>query len=886
MLAFYSSDLDLIIEDSAYMLIPLDDRLINRCHGIFDSMQIKKYRFHRLQQHLDRFQASATKVGIQLPLSIEEIKQKMIELSQFSYIKLQQCSDINLQDINLNMRIWLSSGKGDFGIYSFDKQPIFYCCTFIPNTNVEILNKGVKEYCVQLGEQQENMIKSAKSTNYLENAIIANTSKQKGGYQGLKIDENGNVLEAAMANIGIVLKNQEFWTPPGEKIVEGTTLKKCFQFMKEELIPKKIINQIQIKYFNLDFIFKNAIEVILFGGDKIIPVLSINDIFIGDGNKGVVCENIQKWYINQGGEDEGDEEIDLNMNKEQLLDYKGLISVSGDGLPHEIINGLFKRNDRDEILDYIGLGILPGGSGNAIISSILYQIQEPRTLECAAYQICKGVFHKMDIFKFQCSQNQHFYGVLSVAWSYICDCDLNSEHLRFLSDLRFDVFGVYRAIFQKNYKGKLSFTCQNIDALPPLEQSLENNEDWKHIENEFKYFMLMNTPMITKDYVCAPLCKIDDGFLDLQYVSKNEGWWQFVKFVLKFQSGQHFQKNSGIKFSHQKIKAFRLEDLGSGHGQFSIDGEKYENIPALQPNQVLIKVESAPINPSDLLFIQNKYPHQRKAPCVAGFEGSGTVVKSGGNDIADSLVGKNVSFITTSEQGSYSEYTIVEAQYAIEIKGDISFNQASTSFVNPFTVIGMLQTVQQKNVKAVVHSAAASALGKMFVRYFQKNNIKVINVVRREEQVKELEKEGAEIILNSEKEDFKVKIKELAVKNNATIFFDAVGGKLTGQVLENMPDGSTAYIYGILDQEPVQVSQQEFVFQEKTVTGWWLKKHLAQVGIQGFQFMAQEMQTLLGSLLKTEIQGEFSLNQGNQAIDVYQKNMTKGKVIIKPQLYK
>lgn len=207
-------------------------------------------------------------------MNLDQIKEKMIDLASFSYEKLHaEDPTRDLENLVLNIRIWLSSGKGDFGIYSNDKKPIFYACTFIPTTPYESLKEGVKEYTVTLGKAEHETISSAKSTSYLENSIIANASKSKGGYLGIKIDENGHALEAAIANIGLVLKNGDFVTPPSEKIIEGTTLKKCLLHINSDLVPKGAIKKVELKYFTLDYIYEEAAELIIFGGDKIIPVL-------------------------------------------------------------------------------------------------------------------------------------------------------------------------------------------------------------------------------------------------------------------------------------------------------------------------------------------------------------------------------------------------------------------------------------------------------------------------------------------------------------------------------------------------------------------------------------------------------------------------------------
>lgn len=90
---------------------------------------------------------------------------------------------------------------------------------------------------------------------------------------GIKVDEDGSLLEAAIANIGIVLKNGEFITPPPDKIIDGTTLKKCLSLFQSQLIPQGLVKSVKFDYFNEEFLIEHASEAILFGGDKVIPIL-------------------------------------------------------------------------------------------------------------------------------------------------------------------------------------------------------------------------------------------------------------------------------------------------------------------------------------------------------------------------------------------------------------------------------------------------------------------------------------------------------------------------------------------------------------------------------------------------------------------------------------
>ncbi|EAR90902.2 zinc-binding dehydrogenase family oxidoreductase (macronuclear) [Tetrahymena thermophila SB210] len=327
---------------------------------------------------------------------------------------------------------------------------------------------------------------------------------------------------------------------------------------------------------------------------------------------------------------------------------------------------------------------------------------------------------------------------------------------------------------------------------------------------------------------------------------------------------------------NSQMKCLSLEQFGQPLAFKQVD------IPQPGQGEVLIKVEASPINPSDLLFLAGKYATLGFVPpYIPGFEGSGLVIKSGGGQEADYLLNKRVAFFRC--RGAYAQYTISNSQTCLIIDDDITFNQAASSFINPLTVVGMLETVKEAKVKTVVHSAAASALGRMMVRYFKNNGIEVINIVRRQDQVEILKKEGATIILNQNDQDFYPQLKKLTTDLNAKIFFDAIAGSFTGEILSQMPNNSTAYVYGLLSGENSSVSPTELIFRDQSVKGFSLNTWLQSITPELKRQSLEKLQKLIKTDLKSEISKEYPLQDGQQAIEYYSKNMSSGKVLIKPQ---
>ena len=142
-------------------------------------------------------------------------------------------------------------------------------------------------------------------------------------------------------------------------------------------------------------------------------------------------------------------------------------------------------------------------------------------------------------------------------------------------------------------------------------------------------------------------------------------------------------------------------------------------------------------------------------------------------------------------QGTWRQYIILKKWEATVLPDDADFDVVSGSFVNPVTAWGFVYKCQKGGHKAIIHDAACSALGKILVKLTQKLSIPLINIVRREEQVKILEGLGAEYIVNSSLDTFTEDLTKLAQKLEATVFFDCIGGDITGQVLDWMPSKSS-----------------------------------------------------------------------------------------------
>jgi NADPH:quinone reductase len=173
-------------------------------------------------------------------------------------------------------------------------------------------------------------------------------------------------------------------------------------------------------------------------------------------------------------------------------------------------------------------------------------------------------------------------------------------------------------------------------------------------------------------------------------------------------------------------------------------------------------------------------------------------------------------------QGTWRQFIYLRKETVFPYPDELNCEKFASCGVNPLTVVAFTSIAKNNEHQAIVHSAASSNLGKMLIKHCKNVDLPIINIVRREEQVKILQELGAENVLDSSSETFENDLKQISSELKATGFFDAVGGDLTGQVLKNMPSGSTAYIYGGLSLKKFSFSPLDSIFYQKTISYFWL----------------------------------------------------------------
>jgi NADPH:quinone reductase-like Zn-dependent oxidoreductase len=305
-------------------------------------------------------------------------------------------------------------------------------------------------------------------------------------------------------------------------------------------------------------------------------------------------------------------------------------------------------------------------------------------------------------------------------------------------------------------------------------------------------------------------------------------------------------------------------------------------VPPPGKGQVLVRMAAAPINPSDLGFLRGLYV-KKPLPAIPGIEGSGVVVAADSGFLARWLMGKRVTCIAPFDgDGTWAEYMVTSANFCIPLRKNISLEQGASLVVNPLTAWALMEMTRHGRHRAVIQTAAASALGRMILRLGKRFGIPVINVVRRQEQVDLLQALGAKYVLNSSAPNFDDDLKKRAYDLQATLALDAIAGDMTQRVLQALPKQSRVIIYGALSEQGCLLDPRAFIFEDKQISGFWLTNWSQQQNPIRRVRTAMLMQKFLAADLKTEIRARLPLKEAGNAVKQYASSMTEGKILFIP----
>jgi NADPH:quinone reductase-like Zn-dependent oxidoreductase len=348
------------------------------------------------------------------------------------------------------------------------------------------------------------------------------------------------------------------------------------------------------------------------------------------------------------------------------------------------------------------------------------------------------------------------------------------------------------------------------------------------------------------------------------------------------------------------------------------------DMPVPAAHEVLIRVDAAPINPSDLALLLGMADVSQATtsgsgdatvltapispalfkgltarvgePMPVGNEGAGLVVAAGDSPEAQALLGKLVGFVGGA---SYGEYRAATAFMCMELPEGATAAQGASCFVNPLTALSMVENMRMDGHTALVHTAAASNLGQMLNRICIDEGIQLVNIVRRPEQADILREIGATHIVDSSAPTFIDDLTQALITTGATIAFDAIGGgKLAGQILTAMEIAANktakeysrygssvhkqVYIYGGLNLAPTELSRGFGMIW--SVGGWLLTPFLQKIGADDAQKLRDRVAAELTTTFASHYTARISLAEALSlpVITAYNRRATGEKYLITP----
>ena len=368
--------------------------------------------------------------------------------------------------------------------------------------------------------------------------------------------------------------------------------------------------------------------------------------------------------------------------------------------------------------------------------------------------------------------------------------------------------------------------------------------------------------------------------------------------------------------------SLQLRSLVKSSGELELS---LAQVPVPQPgaDEVLVRIEAAPINPSDLGLllgpadIANAKVSGSGADAVVtapvpqhflgalkarldasrpvGNEGAGVVVAAGDSPQAKALLGKTVAILGGA---TYAQHRIAKASDVLELPAGATAADGASCFVNPLTALSMTEVMRREGHTALVHTAAASNLGQMLNKICIADGISLVNIVRSAEQAKILKDLGAKYVIDSTAPDFIAALTDAIEETGATLAFDAIGGgKLASQILSAMEVAANrkateysrygsstykqVYIYGALDTGPTELARNFGL--SWGVNGWLLTPFLMKLGADSAKLRARvaaELKTTFASHYTAEI----SLAEVLQPdiIAAYARKATGEKYLINP----
>jgi NADPH:quinone reductase len=339
------------------------------------------------------------------------------------------------------------------------------------------------------------------------------------------------------------------------------------------------------------------------------------------------------------------------------------------------------------------------------------------------------------------------------------------------------------------------------------------------------------------------------------------------------------------------MKAVVFESTGAPDSVLSV-----HEIPEPEPKhgQVKVRMLCCPVNPSDLMFVRGQYTLSPDCPATPGFEGVGIVEAAGGGLRAKMMLGKRVA-VLSRRGGNWAEKNVVPATQVIPfsslLTGSLSREEQATFFVNPVTAFVMTRHVLRVPADEwLLQTAAGSVLGHMIIRLGKRDGFKTLCVVRREEQVAELQAAGADAAIwfdpaKHSAEDFRAAVASAtgtsADESVIRHAVDCVGGATGSAVVSVLGKDARMLVYGTLSGEPLQIPSRALMTPGASITGFWLGNYMETLKLPAKLKLVRSVSSLIrDGVLASEIGASFPLEEITAAVQAAETPGRRGKVLL------
>jgi mitochondrial enoyl-[acyl-carrier protein] reductase / trans-2-enoyl-CoA reductase len=299
--------------------------------------------------------------------------------------------------------------------------------------------------------------------------------------------------------------------------------------------------------------------------------------------------------------------------------------------------------------------------------------------------------------------------------------------------------------------------------------------------------------------------------------------------------------------------------------------------PKPAPDEVVVAMRAAPINPADLNAIEGKYPIRPPLPATPGFEGAGFVAELGAN-VRNIETGAQV--ILPHNLGTWREAAAVKADELVAVPLEIEPVQAAMLKINPMTAWRLLHDyVELKREDWVIQNAANSAAGRAVIQIARELGYRTVNVVRREELVEELRVEGGDVVL-IEGESLRDDVKAATSGAPIRLGLNAVGGDSALRLANALAPGSTLVTYGAMSLQPLKIPNGLLIFKDLRFRGIWINKWYDNATMaermEAFQALFEMAKR---GLLKTKVEKSYPLSEAKDAVAHAARGKRSGKII-------